>query len=134
MTRDQVAGRNDHDRTVEHAQNLFSLRDEINVTRGVEQSQLQIFPSQIRLVRKDRDAAFSFKFFKIQKGISVVDSAEFFEFACLVEQGFRQRGLARIDRGDDAGYDMFQCCLREKRPVAPFVLSESIVAQKIIEH
>ena len=95
------------DRTVENPQRTLHLGGKIDVTRGVDNINLMIFPVAGGGCRGDRNAPFLFLFHPVHGRLTVVHFSDFVAFSRVVENSFRCGCFARIDMGDNSDISQF---------------------------
>ena len=94
-----VRAADDEHRVVEHLQRALHLGGEIDVAGGVKQRDMRITAIQHGLFGENGDAALALERFRVQKGISMIDTAKRAQRAGGVEQSLGEGGFARVHMG-----------------------------------
>ena len=81
---------------IQNLKRTFHLRAEIHMSRGVQQSDLQPLPGDLRLFGENRNAPFPFHGKVIQKCILVIHSAQLPNPAAGIQHSFCQGGFSRV--------------------------------------
>ena len=101
--------RGDHqDGRVEDGQAALDLGDEVGVTRGVDEIDLNIARGERRHVRAHGDATAALDVHRVGTGGAGIDAAEFGDGASLEQQPFGQAGLARVNMRQDSEVECAQ--------------------------
>ena len=101
MPLDAVVRTHDEHRVVEGLQRALRLGGEIDMAGRIEHHEMHARPVEMRLLGKDRDTALALHGIGIEMRVALVHAPLPTDGARAVEHGFRQRGLARVDVGDE---------------------------------
>ena len=89
-------------RTVQHAQGALHLDGEVHMAGRVDEVDGVLVPLAGGAGRHDGDAALLLLGHVVHGGGTVMDFPQAVDLAAVVEHALRERGLARVDVGDDA--------------------------------
>ena len=94
-----LAGIDEQDHTVDHAERTFYLSAKVGVARGVDDVDLGALPRDGAVFGADGDSALFFKVATVHDALGHV--LVFAEGSGLFEKGIHERGFAVVDVGDD---------------------------------
>ena len=94
-------GAEHHHGAVEHAARTFDFSGEVHVSRGVDQIDIKTTPLREHRSCGDGDAAFLLFLHPVGRRRAIVYFTDFMLFTGVIEDAFRNGGLARIDVGND---------------------------------
>jgi hypothetical protein len=104
---DTLDGRDHEDRTVQHAQDPFHLRDEVRMARRVDQVDVDVLECERRDGRLDRDAALPLEFHRIRLRGAGVDAADLVDDTGPIQQPFGESCLTGVYMRQDPKVQLF---------------------------
>ena len=94
-----VRAADDEHGVVEHLQGALGFGGKIDMAGRVQQGDRSVRQGKDGLLGKDGDAALPFEREGIEKGVAVIDAAQLFYRAGLVQHRLGKRGFARVNMG-----------------------------------
>ena len=99
-------GTADHQhRAIQHAQCALGLRGEVHMTRCIQQREFRVAHGKLCLFGKDGNTSGSLQRVGIQITVTMIHTAEFFNFSRLIQHGLGKGGFSRIHMGQNADDD-----------------------------
>ena len=107
MALNAVGPTDDQHRRIQYLKRPLHLRRKVHMARGIEKGHFPVPQGQPCLFGEDCDSSGSLQLIVIEKGIAVVDPADFSDAAPKIENALRQRCLSRIHMGKNAQCQFF---------------------------
>ena len=96
---DTVGAADNENSIVQHTQGALGFRGKINVTRGIQKSNLRITKRKPCLFGKDGDSSGPLQSMGIKKAISVINSPHLFDLTGKIKKPFGKGGFTGIHMG-----------------------------------